>query len=274
MYTSVNDLPDLSQHYQIPEEHAARYQRDGHILLRCVASSQDVAAYRPHIAEAAAAFGQQPKPLDQRDSYHKAFLQIANLWENDLAVRRFTFARRFARIAAELMGVDGVRLWHDQALFKEPGGGPTPWHQDQYYWPLDTANTITMWMPLVDIPEQAGALTFASGSHRQGGLASMAISDESEDFFGSLVEERGYEVTRSAMAAGDATFHSGWTLHTAPGNSTDRMREVMTVIYFEDGARILEPQNPHHPADLARWLPGLAPGQEAASPLNPLLYHK
>ena len=36
-----------------------------------------------------------------------------------------------------------VRLYHDQALFKEAGGGITPWHQDQHYWPLDTDRTIT-----------------------------------------------------------------------------------------------------------------------------------
>ena len=48
-------------------------------------------------------------------------------------------------------------LYHDQALFKEPGGGPTPWHQDQYYWPFDTDKTITMWMPLVEVGPVAGA---------------------------------------------------------------------------------------------------------------------
>ena len=29
-------------------------------------------------------------------------------------------------IATELMGVRGVRLYHDQPLFKEPGGGTAP----------------------------------------------------------------------------------------------------------------------------------------------------
>ncbi|MEJ7661127.1 MAG: phytanoyl-CoA dioxygenase family protein [Hymenobacter sp.] len=91
-----------------------------------------------------------------------------NLWRADEGVRRFVLARRFARLAADLLGVENVRIYHDQALFKEPGGGPTPWHQDQYYWPVDTTNTITMWMPLVDIDVAMGMLTFASGSHRQG----------------------------------------------------------------------------------------------------------
>ena len=58
-----------------------------------------------------------------------------NLWAVDDAVKQFTLAKRFAKIAADLLGVDKVRLYHDQALYKEPGGGFTPWHQDQYYWP-------------------------------------------------------------------------------------------------------------------------------------------
>ena len=65
------------------------------------------------------------------------------------------FAPRFAEVAARLLGVEGVRLYHDQGLFKEPGGGPTPWHQDGYYWPLDTERTITLWMPLVDVPPRS-----------------------------------------------------------------------------------------------------------------------
>ena len=76
------------------------------------------------------------------------------------------------------------------------------------------------------------------------------------------------------MTAGDATFHAGWTLHRAPGNSTDVMREVMTIIFFADGVRIGEPQNPQQANDLKGWLPGLAPGDLAASELNPLVYHK
>jgi ectoine hydroxylase-related dioxygenase (phytanoyl-CoA dioxygenase family) len=109
----------------------------------------------------------QSLPLDQRE-YGQAFIQISNLWEESESVRRFVFARRFAKIAADLMGVSGGRIYHDQALFKEPGGGHTSWHQDQIYWPLDTSNTITMWMPLVDIPNEVGTMTFVSGSHHHG----------------------------------------------------------------------------------------------------------
>jgi ectoine hydroxylase-related dioxygenase (phytanoyl-CoA dioxygenase family) len=195
-----------------------------------------------------------------------------NLWEVDKAVRCYTLAKRFAGIAAALLGVDKVRLYHDQALFKEPGGGFTPWHQDQYYWPLDSNNTITMWMPLIDITEEMGMLTFASGSHKTGFVDNLAISDESEEKLEKFIHDNGFPITRpQTMMAGDASWHYGWTLHSAPGNASTTTREVMTVIYFADGAQVTAPKNQHQEADRQRWLCGLQPGEKAASDLNPLL---
>ena len=94
-------------------------------------------------------------------------------------------------MAATLLGCDGVRLYHDQGLFKEPFGGPTPWHQDQYYWPfVEDVPTITMWMPMVDVPAEIGTMTFASGSHLEPSLRGPGISDESQATFGEQLRER------------------------------------------------------------------------------------
>lgn len=49
------------------------------------------------------------------------------------------------------------------------------------------------------------------------------------------------------------------------------MREVMTVIWFADGLTVLEPASSAQANDLTTWLPGLAPGDVAASPANPAL---
>lgn len=267
-------LSDLSSDYPLAKEDIESFQQNGHVLLRHVCSPEEVAAYRPVLNDAVETCKTETRKLEDRDTYGKAFLQVTNLWQQDEGVRKFTLARRFARIAADLMGVDGVRLWHDQALYKEARGGKTPWHQDQYYWPLDTTNTVTLWMPLVDVPIEKGALTFASKSHKDGPDRAVAISDQSEEYFDALVKERGYAIAQGEMQAGDATFHAGWTLHHAPGNDTDTTREVMTIIYFADDTRINEPTNPNQINDLKTWLPGLAPGDLAASELNPLVYSR
>ena len=270
-----NSFPALDAPFELDDAQIESYRRDGHTFVRGLVSPEEMAAYRPAINRAADARNLEVRPLEERNTYGKAFLQIGNLFRDDAEVARFVLARRFARIAAELMGVDGVRIYHDQALFKEPGGGPTPWHQDQHYWPLDTSNTVTMWMPLVDIPAEVGSMTFASGSQQIGYLGDMPISDDSERIISDLIEEKGFEKhSYGAMKAGDATFHSGWTLHGAPGNPTALMREVMTIIYFPDGTLVSEPANSSQQMDLDVWLPGCNVGELAASELNPIAWSR
>ncbi len=271
---SMTALPDLSSDYPLSPEQIAGFQQNGYALLRNVASPEEVAAYRPALLDTVKRYTRETRKLEDRDTYGKAFLQITNLWVKDESVRRFVLARRFAKIAADLMGVDGVRIYHDQALFKEAGGGHTPWHQDQQYWPLDT-KTVTLWMPLVDASAEMGTMRFASGSQNLGYLGEMPISDESEAEFDKFIAGRGFRVDNcGAMAAGDATFHAGWTLHGAPGNTSDTLREVMTIIYLADGARIIEPDSPYRRNDLKAWFPGLKPGDAAASEINPLVYSR
>jgi ectoine hydroxylase-related dioxygenase (phytanoyl-CoA dioxygenase family) len=116
--------------------------------------------------------------LDQRSTYGKAFLQLFNLWREDELVKTFIFSERLAKIASDLMQVDGVRIYHDQALFKEGGGGITPWHADQYYWPLETDKTVTAWIPLQETPLELGPLEFSAGSHQIVEGRDLEIGDE------------------------------------------------------------------------------------------------
>lgn len=260
--------------YPLTPDQLSAYRENGHVRLEGVVSAEEMAPYREAILAAAMAHNRENRPLEERDTYGKAFLQIMNLWTVDAVVQQFVFAKRFAQIAAQLLEVDSVRLYHDQALFKEPGGGHTPWHQDQFYWPVADARTVTLWMPLIDVSAVMGSMSFADGSHRDGFIRiDNEISDLSEAFFEGYVRGKGYPVTAGgAMAAGDATFHSGWTLHRAPGNVTETVREVMTIIYLPADAQVTEPTNAFQQGDLATWLDGAAPGSLAAGPLNPILW--
>ena len=273
-------LPDLSSAYRLAPAKITEFQKNGHVLLRQVAARAEVEAYRQVIAAEVerrkdeARGGVYRTALKDRGTRDKAFLQLENLWADNDAVGGFSLSARFGRIAAELLGVPGVRIYHDQALFKEPGGGYTPWHQDQFYWPLDTPNTVTMWMPLLDAGSEMGTLVFASGVQKEGPLSNVAISDHSEAFYKDLFKQRDVPLAIGELNAGDATWHYGWTPHKSPGNSTDQMRQVMTIIYFADGARVTAPENEKQPGDLAKWLKGCQPGDRAASPLNPVVWHR
>ena len=253
----------------------SEFGRDGHVCVRALLTPDEVERYRPAVLAAAAEGNRETRALEDRDVYGRAFLQCTNLWRLDERVRELVCAPRIARVAAELLGAASVHLYHDQALLKEAGGGHTPWHQDQFYWPFPPGppNTVTAWIPLHDLDPAVGSMTFASGTHRSGDLSGQPISAASEAALGDLVEAEGLPTaTHGALRAGDATFHAGWTLHRAGPNPTASVREVMTVIYVAGGTRIAEPANAYQQFDLAVWLPDQQPGDEVGGPRNPVLW--
>lgn len=263
--------PDLRSVYAVSAAQCDAFRRDGFIHLPGLCSPDEVAAWRTEIRRASAAGNRELRPLAERDTYGKAFLQTLNLRLIAPVIERFVTAPRFGGVAAALLGVEAVRLFHEQSLFKEPGGGATPWHQDQQYWPLDSEFCLGMWMPLVDCDEDMGVLRFAAGSHRLGRVDDLTISDASEATYARLISERGLTVRSEPMRAGDATFHWGWSMHGAGPNRTERLREAMIVTFFADGTRVATPRHQAQDYDRVNFLGGRRPGERADGPLNPLL---
>jgi ectoine hydroxylase-related dioxygenase (phytanoyl-CoA dioxygenase family) len=262
----------ISDYFQINANQISDFRLNGHLLLRGVATTEEINFFQPIISQAGQKYSNEVRKLSERDTYGKAFLQITNLWQREKLVKKFVFAHKFAQIAADLLGVENVRLYHDQALFKEPKGGHTPWHQDQFYWNLETDQTLTMWMPLVDVSVAMGTIKFADSSHRKGLVENISISDESEDIFVNYIAENSLQISQPEfMQAGDATFHTGLTIHGAGENLTDKTREVMTIIYFADGARIAEPINKFQVVDHRVWLDSIKVGDLANGKLNPII---
>ncbi|KAK9810683.1 hypothetical protein WJX73_010597 [Symbiochloris irregularis] len=246
------------------------YQDNGYVRLQNVFSGRLLQTFSKLITDAVRAAN--VRSLEDDDDYAKAFTQVMNLWENDPVVRSFVFSKKLAAISARLLQVKGVRIYHDQALYKEPGGGCTPWHADGYYFPLSTAKILTAWVPLQAVPRSMGPLEFAAKSQQDDIGRSLGISGESERKIQESVRSAGYHLASSAFELGEVSFHSGWTFHRADGNSTDQPRKVMTAIYMDEDIRMIEPQHSNHRADHERWLPGVKPGEVAASFRNPIVY--
>jgi ectoine hydroxylase-related dioxygenase (phytanoyl-CoA dioxygenase family) len=264
----------LSTMYALSRDQVSQYQHDGHILLENVASNDEVNAVRSIIVGIVDELAKSGERQGRISDYGKMFTQITNVWRRDASIQKFILAKRFAQIAADLMGVKGVRLYHDQALVKEPGGKLTPWHQDFYYWPLATEHTITMWMPLVEVSREMGSMSFVQGSHVDGAYEQLPISETSQEYFERVIKNQKSKICSYSLKAGDATFHSGRALHAAHANASNMRREVIAVIYYADGTRIMEPDNQHRKVDMEVFHPGQKPGELAASELNPLLFSR
>lgn len=267
---------DLDTPFTLSPTQIAAFRRDGYITLKEVLSSATLAHYGAEIRREVAERSRTYKPLAERDTYGKAFLQIGNLWVENAVIAEFVRSPRLGRIAAELMGTRGTRIYHDQALCKEAGGGFTPWHADQRYWPLTSDHSVTAWIPLQATPREMGPLEFASGSHqliaKKRDELGMHISDESEIVIGRTLTDCPKIV--EPFDLGEVSFHMGWTFHRAGPNTTDTLRSVMTIIYIDSEMIVGEPRNDSQVHDLQGWFPGLKPGDLAASPLNPVVWSR
>lgn len=263
---------DLDTPYTLSKAQIETFQRDGYIKLKHVLSPEALALYGSEITRLTLALNTQRAPLAERSTYDRAFLQVMNLWEHSALVKAFVLSRRLGRVAADLLQARGVRLYHDQSLYKEPGGGITPAHADQYYWPLASDCTVTAWVPLQAVPDEMGPLGFYAGSQSVQFGRDLGIGDESEAKISANMARHGFPFEVSAFELGEVSFHLGWTFHKAGPNISDRPRSVMTMIYMDSQMRLAQALSRAQENDRAQWCPGAVAGELIATPRNPIVY--
>jgi ectoine hydroxylase-related dioxygenase (phytanoyl-CoA dioxygenase family) len=265
-------MKEIDTPYPLTEVQIRSYRDHGFVRLKGVLSPETIAAYAPAITKRVIELNTLHLPMEQRTTYQKAFLQVMNIWTKDTVVKEFVFGQRLARIAAELMGTRGTRLYHDQALYKDAGGGITPWHADQYYWPFASTRTTTAWVPLQAVPLEMGPMAFAAGSHVLDLGRDLEIGDLSQAKIETELARHDLGLVEEPFDLGEVSFHAGWTFHRAGRNTTERPREVMTVIYMDQDMRLAAPQNRYQRSDSEGWCPGAKVGEVVDTPLNPVLW--
>jgi ectoine hydroxylase-related dioxygenase (phytanoyl-CoA dioxygenase family) len=273
MPTIPSEVMDaLAKPYQLTYEQIEFYQQNRYIKLKHVFDAAALSFFNDAISKRVALMNNEVKPLEERSTYGKAFLQLFNLWTEDEVVKELVFSKRLAKIAADLMQTEGVRIYHDQALFKEGGGGITPWHADQYYWPLETDKTITAWIPLQETTLELGPLEFSAGSHQIVEGRDLEIGDESEAAIQQKLRVTDFKHVIEPFDLGEISYHSGWVFHRAGANTTDQMRKVMTVIYMDKDMVLKNPDNKNQINDWNTWCPGAKVGEVINTAINPVIY--
>ena len=210
-----------------------RYRADGFVAVRGVLAREEIETFRKAVDAAVARRSRRDRrTFDEKSPYGQSFIQCIFLWEDAPDVRPLTFHPKIAGLAADLLGAERVRLWHDQALYKEAGGRETEAHQDFGYWPVAEPDMVTAWIPLVDVDERNGCMGYVPGSQH------------SEREFVDIFNTPGAGNTYAARHAppqyvparmGDVIFHAARTVHMAMANKSGETRAVHTAVYFRDG---------------------------------------
>lgn len=253
----------------VPETLVEAFRRDGYVVVPDLLSHGELDRYAAEVTRAVAARkAGDGRALEEKSRYEQSFVQCQNLWEDWPTVRPLTFHPRLAQVAAELLGAERVRLWHDQALYKEPHGRETDAHQDQPYWPIEEPLTVTAWIPFEGSTVRSGAMGYVPGSHRIGLRRFVDIFTGEPDDLLAEPSLQGREPVFVEVPKGSVAFHHGLTAHLARPNTTDRPRAVHTVIYLADGCHRSSGRQRHPAVDR----PGIPPGGLIASGVTPIAW--
>jgi ectoine hydroxylase-related dioxygenase (phytanoyl-CoA dioxygenase family) len=245
------------------------FARHGFVVVPDLLTPAELVRFGAAVDEAVARRSRHDaRTVAEKSRYEQSFIQCQNLWEDCDEVRPLTFHPSIAEAAARLLGVAAVRIWHDQALYKEAGGRETDPHQDQPYWPIVETNTITAWIPFDGSTLESGAMGYLPGSHRLGVREFVDIFTGSGDDPLMRDELAGITPVFVEVPAGSVAFHHGLTFHLARPNRTGTVRRVHTAIYFADGSTRGAGRFPHPSVERG----GIAMGAVIASDVTPIAW--
>lgn len=235
--------------YHLTKDQIARYQENGFIVIEDFLSPEELDDWRRTVMEAtrqrngrkmpdkAVVTGEDDGINKDADFFGKVFDQLINLWQTDSEVRRLMLDPRIGQMAAQLAGVDGIRIWHDQALFKRPWANPTAWHLDTPFWSFSDRKALSIWVALDDATLENGCLYFLPGTHRKTGFENSVIGKNMDGIFDVYPQLATIQATAAPMKAGSCSFHNGLTIHGAGANMTNGFRRAMTCAFMPDGCR-------------------------------------
>ncbi len=252
-------------------EQVERFKADGFLLVEEFFTDDELERYGESVDVAVRhRTADDHRQLAEKNLYEQTFVQCMRLWEDHPDVVPFTFHPKLCAAAAALLETDCVRLWHDQALYKEAGGRQTDAHLDYPFWPVDKPDLVSVWIPFEDVHPGGGMMSYVQGSHAAGITQFVDIGQlRGGEPYDLLAQPEVAELPLVAVAApkGSAIFHHACTIHTADANDTDRTRRVFTMVYMADGLRRSR-DDPYFALDRD----GIATGDVVVGPGHPIAW--
>lgn len=257
----------------------SQYQLQGFLVIEDFLSPEELEEWRGALQEAIQRRKGKKMP-DRAEVYGKGddadkeyfnnvFDQLINLWMDNDRMRDIMLDERLGKMAAQLAGVDGIRIWHDQALVKKPWSNPTAWHLDTPYWSFSDRRALSIWVALDDATLENGCLFFLPGTQKMTSFENPGITKNMGAIFDYYPAFKTFHSVPAVMKAGSCSFHNGLTVHGAHANMTPGLRRAMTCAYMPDGSTFNGIQNILKDEQVARLKIGDLLNDDTQ---NPLLY--
>jgi ectoine hydroxylase-related dioxygenase (phytanoyl-CoA dioxygenase family) len=266
---------------QLSDNQVEMYRNNGFIVVKDFLSPEELREWREAVEEAVTErdgrkfpgqdikIGEEDGINEDGEYYGKVFDQLLNLWQTNNRMKKIMLDKRIGEMAARLAGVEGIRIWHDQALIKRPWANPTSWHLDTPFWSFSHREALSIWVALDDVTLENGCLFFIPGSHKKTTFENPGITKNMDAVFDFYPEFKQSASMPVVMKAGSCSFHNGLCIHGAHANMTPGFRRAMTCAYMPEGSVFNGEQNILSDEQVSRLRPGDPLNDDQQ---NPLIY--
>ncbi|MBR8838153.1 MAG: phytanoyl-CoA dioxygenase family protein [Stigonema ocellatum SAG 48.90 = DSM 106950] len=264
---SIKELQqELAEPYPISEDQIQQFQTESYIRIKNILSPGSLCLLRQELKQI---FYRHHK-LDP----NRQFSSMELMWQESDIVKEFVLSKRLGKLAANLLQVSSVRVYHDDFLCKEPGCVRTPWHYDGFHYPIASNNVGTFWIPLQSTPKAMGPLELAKGMEIYKLVKEIPFDKFSQGHDHAIIEileVLGIRIDREPFLLGEISFQHCLNVHAAAANRTTEQRIAFGISYFENGARVISSPTLMS-GDWQKFMPGIQPSELISSPYNPIVY--
>jgi len=235
----------------LSEEQVSQYQRDGHLTVPGVFSSQQMDLALAEIETWGDEFHAQMNAQERSWYLEDPTDPTSPLRKLDNPVFHREYFQELAKGPALVEAVEqligkGVGVFFSQVFCKSPeGGGPKPVHQDNYYFdPDDTDALVTAWIAFDEATVENGCLHYADGSQQESLLEHTAPENEPFNLQINQSTAANYSMKPAPVPRGGVSFHHGNILHQSSSNLSSKPRRAAAFHYFRNDARLVKPTLP------------------------------
>jgi phytanoyl-CoA hydroxylase len=218
----------------------SKFDADGYVVVRGFLTGPELAEVKGELDRYIA---KRVPEIPRTDAYYEdrddpaTLKQMARLHQHDSYFANLFSHPKWLGLAEALLADKVVP--QELAWFNKPPkiGKPTPPHQDGYYFMLEPNEAITMWLALDPVDESNGCVRYIPGSARKGlrPHARTNVLGFSKGITDYGDEDRKAEAPMVAQP-GDLLVHHALCIHRADGNTSERYRRSIGLVYRAERA--------------------------------------
>ncbi len=240
---------------EISDKQVKNFYEDGVVFLEGYFHSDWIKMLRKGINKNLADPGERKRVWD-RDLDGKFTLYDSENWQRIDEYRAFIQEGPTKDIALKLLQSKKVNFFFEAIFVRSEGVQfSTPWHQDEPYWSVKGFDTVSIWMPLVDVDKKS-SLAFVPGSHRwdknyiqqdfgelnpdnEEGVDTVNFEGEWEKFPDIDSNRHEFNVISWDMKAGDCVAFNARIIHGGGGKlSSGRDLKVFNTQWLGKDVRV------------------------------------